>query len=406
MRAGIWLFALVLLLAAGTSHAHSRSQSFSTWQVDEGTHLSGIFTIDSRRATLLYAEAPADDPLPAVLSAHLAETVTATQGGVPCDAVRPPRPQSATPGFMRVALHFECPQPVPEAGVVLQIEAFSGFAATHVHVAQISTGEGRSQQTVLSPSRTQLVVAGESQAAPAEGWFAGFQQFVTLGMTHVLSGLDHLVFLAALILLTRRVRELVLTITGFTLGHSLTLGLSVIGVLEPSPPVVEAVIGFSIVYAALEAARRSALVTGRTLTVMAVALGAGGLLAWIGGWLALPMLALVACLLMLPAAGCGAGETLAWRAPLVATVFGLVHGAGFAGELLGLSVPKESLVTALLGFNVGVEMGQLAAIAVVFGVWLLAGAGLRMRLAALQPATLALLVGIGMFWLAGRSLAF
>jgi len=152
--------------------------------------------------------------------------------------------------------------------------------------------------------------------------------YTILGVEHILTGFDHLLFVVALTLLVRRGRQLLATITAFTVAHSVSLALTVLGFVHVPVPPVEASIALSIV-----------LVCGECLR---------------------------------PA------DSFTRRAPwAVAFAFGLLHGLGFASALLDLGVPEQHLPSALLCFNVGVELGQLAIIAVVFGLRRLA---MRLRL--------------------------
>jgi len=152
----------------------------------------------------------------------------------------------------------------------------------------------------------------------------GFGHWVRLGVEHILIGADHLLFVLGLVLLIATTRELLLTITSFTLAHSITLGGASLGLLSlPSAP-VEAVIALSIVLLAVELVRAD------------------------------------------PA-------SLSRRKPwLVAFAFGLLHGFGFAGVLGELGLPQEAIWMPLLAFNVGVELGQLSFVALIFlpTVWL------------------------------------
>ncbi len=143
--------------------------------------------------------------------------------------------------------------------------------------------------------------------------------YTTLGIDHILTGLDHLLFVVALLFLVGFNRRLVWTITAFTVAHSLTLGLSAMGWLALRSPPVEAVIALSIVLVAAEALHRR--------------------------------------------------QTLARRWPaVVAFGFGLIHGLGFAGAIKEIGLPEEHLLLALLTFNLGVEIGQLL---MVFAAWVL-----------------------------------
>jgi len=145
-----------------------------------------------------------------------------------------------------------------------------------------------------------------------------------LGVEHILSGFDHLLFVIGLLFLVGFRRRLVWTITAFTAAHSLTLASAALGWITLRSAPVEASIALSIVLVASEALRNR--------------------------------------------------ETLARRLPaLVAFFFGLVHGLGFAGALQEIGLPQKHLVTALLTFNVGVELGQLLTVGLAWGVVSLVG---------------------------------
>jgi hydrogenase/urease accessory protein HupE len=138
--------------------------------------------------------------------------------------------------------------------------------------------------------------------------------YAALGVEHILLGFDHLLFVLALLLLVRGTKLLVLTITAFTVAHSITLGAAVLGFVSIPIGPVEAIIALSIVFVAQEIIKRD---MGR--------------------------------------------PSLTARAPwLVSFSFGLLHGLGFAGALSDIGLPQQSIPLALLFFNVGVEIGQLA----------------------------------------------
>jgi hydrogenase/urease accessory protein HupE len=146
------------------------------------------------------------------------------------------------------------------------------------------------------------------------------QAYTVLGVEHILTGYDHLAFVLGLLFLVGFRRKLIWTITAFTCAHSLTLASAALGILTLRPPPVEASIALSIVLVANEA------ITDR--------------------------------------------DTLARRFPAVlAFLFGLVHGLGFAGALKEIGLPQAHLPIALLTFNVGVEMGQLLTVAVCYGIY-------------------------------------
>jgi len=146
------------------------------------------------------------------------------------------------------------------------------------------------------------------------------QAYTVLGVEHILSGYDHLLFVFALLFLVGFNRRLVWTITAFTAAHSVTLALAALGLLTLRSPPVEATIALSIVLVAGEALHKEATLSRR------------------------------------------------WPA-VVAFIFGLVHGLGFAGALKDIGLPQNHLPVALLTFNVGVELGQLLVVGVAWLVW-------------------------------------
>jgi hydrogenase/urease accessory protein HupE len=155
---------------------------------------------------------------------------------------------------------------------------------------------------------------------PAEpGGLEVVRTYTNLGISHILLGFDHLLFVLALMLIVDGTRTLVGTITAFTVAHSITLALATLGVLDVPGPPVEALIALSIVFVARE--------------IIEVRQGR---------------------------------PSLTQRAPwIVAFGFGLLHGLGFAGALAEVGLPPASVPLALLFFNVGVEVGQLTFIGVV-----------------------------------------
>jgi hydrogenase/urease accessory protein HupE len=147
-------------------------------------------------------------------------------------------------------------------------------------------------------------------------------RYTLLGIEHIWFGFDHLLFVAALFMLVRNLRTLFWTITAFTVAHSITLALVTMDVISVPVPPVEAFIALSIVFVAVEVVR----------------MGQGH-------------------------------ESLASRKPwLVAFAFGLLHGLGFASALAEIGLPQNNVPLALLFFNVGVEIGQVAFVAALLGV--------------------------------------
>lgn len=179
--------------------------------------------------------------------------------------------------------------------------------------------------------------AGTPSFSTAQTWTERFAEFFVLGAEHLLFGLDHILFLLAVIVGSRRLREIVLTATAFTVAHSITFVLAATGLVHVSGALVEPVIALSI---AVVAGWHLWRIRDRGDHATDLAPGAGPLGLDRSGWVRVA----------------------------VVLVFGLVHGLGFAGAL-GIDEPWSwTLLWSLLVFNVGIEVVQLAIIAVVFPV--------------------------------------
>ena len=387
---------LALLVACGPASAHTRSQSFSSWSID-ATTLTGVFQVDAQRVTQL-GDDTAFDSLGTLLASHLARTVQVTQGGRPCDS-HPPQPLVAARGDVRVELVFLCPRPLAASPATVVLGAFFEVSPSHVHYARVARSDGTRREVLATVRSHTFEVGGRAAAAPTD-----FAAFFRLGLEHVLSGIDHLAFLAALALLAGGLGRAAWAATGFTLGHSLTLGLVAVGWLNPDVRAVESLIGFTIAFAAGEAFASRAGVQPRAGWVTLTLVAAVPLAAKFLGASELPWAAVVGIAIFALCAGGLGGAASRRLAPLLAAAFGLAHGAAFAGALLQLEIPRTRLLTALLGFNLGVEAAQLLALIVVAGIAL---AALRLpapaRRRALDWATVALFA-LGVYWFVGRSI--
>ena len=263
-------------------------------------------------------------------------------------------------------LSFESRCPSRADPLTLRYRLFESVDPSHRGIVRV--GGDRTEgvaAAVVAPEDTAVELR---PLAPGDA-ASGFGSFVKLGIEHVLAGWDHLAFLFALLLpaVLRRVdgrwvpatsagasaRSVVAIVTAFTLAHSITLALAVVGGLRPPDAIVEAAIAASVVLAALHNL-------------------------WPLGW------------------------ARQWQ---LAFGFGLIHGFGFAGALEEVGLDRASMAAGLLGFNLGVELGQLAAVAVVLPLCWLARRHRLYRGAALPVLSLAL-TAFGLMWLVERLFDF
>lgn len=391
--------ALVLVMLAGAARAHTRSQSFSTWDV-RGGEVTAVFSAPAVEATRLGSSA-GDADLAGAFAAHLAARVSVERGGAPCSASAP-RPLAARTGYLRIELRFAC-----AAAGALRItnEALFDAAPSHVHTARVRIGARPAIDLLFKASERVRTIGGES-ADPSTG--ASLAAYVRLGVEHIAGGADHVAFLVALLLLCRRLRDVVFLVTGFTVGHSVTLALAVLGVVRPDVPVVEALIGFTI---ALVAAENVGVRAGAEATIALVAAAGIAALALLraatGAGLPFVTLAGLALFSVCHLRLARTEAEAARLRPLLTLLFGLVHGLGFASVLLEVGLPRDRVAAALFGFNLGVEIGQLA---IVSALWA-AGRFVVRRFGAARDTRLAFdavsaaLCALGLFWFVGRSLA-
>jgi len=234
---------------------------------------------------------------------------------------------------------------------------FVGLQATVTDIlVRVQMLDGAHSTTLVHPFQPWVDIA------TSQGTLAVASAYLSHGMEHILFGIDHLLFVLGLILIVSSTRMLLLTVTGFTIAHSITLSLATLGVLHVPGPPVEACIALSILLLANEILRRQRGEPSLTAT-----------------W--------------------------PWA---VAFSFGLLHGLGFASALIDIGLPQSDVPLALFTFNVGVEVGQLAFIAAVLGVMHL---GKQFRLpdnveGRLRTATAYGVGAVAAFWLVERLAGF
>lgn len=347
---------LLGLLMSAPARAHQKSVSYSKWTLLDGGAIAEVrvrwLELTSLPITSADATADRSSALPYLQTNLSLETDTG-----PCEAI----PSSATwlpaeRGWVRVEWRVTC----NSRPTSLRSELFTSLT-NHVHLATVLIPEPI--DVVLSSTSPVAAIASSREPRGA----LGILSYLRLGVEHILSGWDHLAFLLLLIVVARRLREVALLVTGFTVGHSITLAAAALGVLVPHMRAVEATIAASILVVALENAGVEHLRGGVLVIVAALALLVAG--AVFGGLPAFWGLALfTACYFGLLRNSQGTGR-LRW---VIACLFGFVHGLGFSGVLLEQELPRAQLVQALLGFNIGVEIGQLAVVACIWPIlrWL------------------------------------
>jgi hypothetical protein len=400
--AGLALAALLAGFGAAAAQAHTRSLSYSSWEV-EGREARVRFRIPQLELTRLPWGIVAPPRFAAELGRYLTDGLRLEAGGVACAVVDGPRALAAPADRALLEWRVRCPA---EGELAIVSDLLREVAPSHLHFARLREPGGGVTERVLAGAERSWTLPGQASASAAETAGSDVSRYVAIGVEHIATGYDHLVFLLGLLLLAARASEVVTIVTGFTLAHSITLALAALGRVRPEADAVQALVGLSI---ALVAAENGWLLAGRprAVPVAAVAALAGAALLGAAGIGAVPAathlgLALFAACYFALLARVAEPARLRFA---IAFCFGLVHGFGFAGVLTEIQLPQERLLPALLGFNVGVELGQLA---IVAAVWPVLAALARLRDGAWHRRVLeggtGVVCALGVYWWVGRGL--
>lgn len=243
---------------------------------------------------------------------------------------------------------------VCDAGMQDASVGIDGLAKLRTDVlVRIEFLEGGSETLRATPEAPTVTVTG-----PRSLWRVS-TEYLILGAEHILLGVDHLLFVAALLMLVDGWRRLVATVTAFTVAHSITLAGATLGVVTAPGALIEALIALSIVFVAAEVIHKRR----------------------------------------------GQSTWAIQRPWLVAFAFGLLHGFGFAGALSEVGLPEDAVPAALLFFNIGVELGQLAFVAMLILLAHLAGREKMFRAKALPVAFASAIGVLAAFWAVERVMA-
>lgn len=339
------LGALLLLAAPAVGLAHTGgSTGYAVITVSRGTVRyeatlpTTVLPADLAEALRLAqaGHAPSREPLLDLVRKH----VVLEAGDVRCE----PGPGEVRPGAFpaptfTMHVDFACGS-APQT-LTVRDDTFDVLGPDHHTLARVEAPAGTQQFAFAPESRVgRFLVASAPGSAPATG------SFVLLGIHHILSGYDHLLFVVGLLLPGGSLLSLAKIITAFTVAHSVTLSLAVLQVVTVPDRLIEAVIALSIAYVAAENLLGRAAVSRR------------------------------------------------W---LVSFCFGLVHGFGFSSALRELGLPAHGLLVSLLGFNVGVELGQALVVALCLPVLLLIRRTRWSHPAVITSSVAILVVGLVLF---------
>jgi len=253
-------------------------------------------------------------------------------------------------GVLKFVWSFQCLQ-IPES---ISMSLFQDLGVTHTHIAR-GVIDGQSVPEFMFASTQDAWVIGlpGERNVNQSSYFGFFKS----GVQHILSGWDHLTFLLGLLLLFTG-RFLIIAITGFTIGHSLTLGLGAMNVLRVHSEIIETLIGFSILLLAVEYFLKHVFEINKLIKNLALSFCAFLPLTIFGSLD--PILIVGLALFLTFYLSLTNHYSNPWLPLMVTIFFGLIHGLGFASSIAEAGIPQDRLLPIILSFNIGVEVGQLA----------------------------------------------
>ena len=351
---------IIIFFLLSPLNAHYFSESFSKWNVVDNKveanfslltlESTRIFQVENYQKIMFEENLSETDVFKIYLSQHL----KVTSEGKNCSLVDEIKELNSQEGSLNLSLNFECPS---NKEIKIINNALFNLVQSHIHIARIYIDNNLYTEKALFFNDQSIDLNEEKEN---NSFSNSFYKFFSLGLDHILSGYDHLLFILGLLLLVTNLKRLLLVITGFTIGHSLTLSLSVINIIQVKSSLVEALIGYTIMFVGLEYLykenndHRVSMIFITTLSLLLLIFGnlinpnfpyfliLGILLFSLGYFYLLKNLNSENNLLS-----------------IITIIFGLIHGFGFGGFLLGSKISSENIFSGLLGFNLGVEVGQI-----------------------------------------------
>ncbi len=279
---------------------------------------------------------------PKLLREYLPQRLSVSVGGQACEFDDFQMSQDPSLQVTLLKLRFQCQKSGPPLEV--HYDLFYGDLS-HRHLLKAGAF-GKTFSATFAPGQGEAKFGGE-------GLNASIRSFLKLGVEHILTGYDHILFVLALIFGAKRFKDLLWLITSFTLAHSVSLALSTLGILTLPPTIVEPTIAASIVFLAM----LDLLATGPKTPRGMILLTFG---------------------------------------------FGLIHGLGFSYVLREAHLEAGNLAVPLVFFNLGVELGQLLIISLVYPLTLGLGRLFQSHSTAIKRACLALIAAVGLYWMVER----
>tara|TARA_B110000003_G_scaffold88788_1_gene90837 strand:+ start:5383 stop:6600 length:1218 start_codon:yes stop_codon:yes gene_type:complete len=393
------IFIIILSSSASNSFGHGKSESYSNW-ILSNNNITGIITIPSHEVTRLPMINERTSSLSSSFLKHAEENIFVYSQETSC-LLGSSYILRSSDGFIRAELQYNCPQTLPTK---INYRAIFELSPSHSHYAKIyHQGQLISERLISNASPPWEIDTSNTVKRNQS-----FISFFVLGMEHILSGYDHLAFLFGILLVAASIKRSIIAVTGFTIGHSASLFAATAGMVTTNSRIVEIVIGFTIMLMAVEYSNAKSnikLLLTNSFTILLIWLG---LVAFYFDKISIQNLI---CYL-------GLGifsysylnlckityshhiKNTSYLLLTMALLFGFVHGLGFAGFLSEAGMASESVLWPLLGFNLGLEFGQIC---IIFLCWIIYSKAEHFIEEPLPSILSGSLFGLGFFWFLTRT---
>ena len=389
------------------SNAHYFSESHSKWNID-GVKVEGVFNVFEIEATrtlqlpeiqkYLYEENLGESE---AFVKYLEQRIKVISGNKSCEQLKPMQLIESEEGSINVSMKFQCEQ---KDAILIINNAFFDIIPSHIHIARVYEEDSIILEKALFYNDQTINLETKNDKELNSNFLSSIFNFIKIGIDHILSGYDHLLFIAGLVLLISSIRKLFIVITGFTIGHSITLIFSTLGYTVPNMMLIESLIGFTIFFLGLEYYLQKTKKFKEIFFILSTLL----ILLLV---LSLVKTILISYLTMLGVIMFSIGYFGLYVSLkdkniliyIVTVLFGLIHGYGFGSFLLRTEIENYNLIYGLLGFNIGVELGQIIFVLLLMTILKL------MKVLKLDELKLffeklifVLIVSLGIFWFISR----
>jgi len=394
------LLYIPFILISFNAESHTKSESYSNWIIGKSNVIS-VITIPLHEVTRVpYAENK-NITFEEAFQIHANESISVFNNDEPCNLDNS-QVLNAMDGFVRLELIFGCQ---PKSIMKINYRAIFEFSPSHTHYAKVYKDDILMSELLVN-NATNIWQIDTSQQLKEN---KNIVNFFVLGINHIIGGYDHLAFLFGVLLVAGSMRRCVIAVTGFTIGHSLSLIGSTLGLIEANSQVVEVFIGFTIALIAIEyVITKIPKIESSIINNFSLILFIMPLLGLIFGSIPLKISLGYFGICLFTYCYLHTGKILRhtktntknYLLLSMTIIFGFIHGLGFAGFLRDSGVVGNNIIAPLLSFNLGLEFGQIG---IIILVWLIFKKTKHIINEPIPAISSGALFGIGFYWMIMRT---